>query len=211
MGEFRRFIDKSNIERYTAHFVGLRKLFTYWQIPYTFKPCTKIYHPYLLLWYSLSFHYRALSFRLIHSFYLLTSMATSIPTYQMLTTVIYMDATLKQLLTFHYFLYRCKSFGKRWIIIFLVRILICSCFRQYITFVSSEQINEGQEYDARDIKRFNDIDDYASMFVQHLQYGKIFDEQKAFRIFHETMTWRKQNKVYGMNESLLRLKYIFPW
>ncbi|CAF0896486.1 unnamed protein product [Adineta ricciae] len=72
----------------------------------------------------------------------------------------------------------------------------------------SEQINEGQEYDARDIKRFDDVDDYARMFIQHLQYGKTFDEQKAFRIFHETMTWRKQNKVYDISTDLFPANYF---
>lgn len=60
-----------------------------------------------------------------------------------------------------------------------------------------EQISEGHEYDERDIKRFNEIDEYTLMFIQHGQFGKTFDEKHALHHFHEAMTWRKQNKVYG--------------
>ncbi|CAF0777273.1 unnamed protein product [Adineta ricciae] len=81
-------------------------------------------------------------------------------------------------------------------------------FRKAVNNHFSKQINEGQEYDARDIKRFDDVDDYARMFIQHLQYGKTFDEQKAFRIFHETMTWRKQNKVYDISTDLFPANYF---
>ena len=59
-----------------------------------------------------------------------------------------------------------------------------------------EQISEGQ-YDPRDIQRFNEVDEYALMFVQHGQYGKTFDEKKGFYHFHEAMIWRKQNNAYG--------------
>ncbi|UJR26065.1 hypothetical protein I4U23_007411 [Adineta vaga] len=76
-------------------------------------------------------------------------MATSIPTYQTLTTV--------------------------------------EAFRKVVNSHFSKQITEGQAYDARDIKRFNEIDEYALMFIQHMQYDKTFDEQKALRIFHEAM------------------------
>jgi hypothetical protein len=67
----------------------------------------------------------------------------------------------------------------------------------FIILFSLEQINEGEEYDPRDIKRFNEVDEYAQMFIQHAQYGKIFDTKKALQHFHEAMIWRKQNNVYG--------------
>jgi hypothetical protein len=60
-----------------------------------------------------------------------------------------------------------------------------------------EQISEDQEYDSRDIKRFNEVDEYVLMFIQHGQYGKTFDEKKALRQFHDAMVWRKQNNIYG--------------
>lgn len=60
-----------------------------------------------------------------------------------------------------------------------------------------EQISDGEEYDARDIQRFNENDQYPIMFVQHGQYGKTFDDKKALRHFNEAMVWRKQNNVYG--------------
>ncbi len=63
--------------------------------------------------------------------------------------------------------------------------------------MSLEQISEGQEFNENDIKRFNEVDGYTLMFIRHGQYGKTFDEQKAFRIFHDAMVWRKQNQTYG--------------
>ncbi len=63
--------------------------------------------------------------------------------------------------------------------------------------ISLEQISEGQEYDPRDIQRFNEADGYTLMFIQHGQYGKTFDEKNALRHFHESMIWRKQKNVYG--------------
>ncbi|CAF4379696.1 unnamed protein product, partial [Rotaria sordida] len=50
------------------------------------------------------------------------------------------------------------------------------------------QISNGEEYDVCDIKRFNEIDEYTLMFIQYRQHDKTFDEPKAFRHFHETMT-----------------------
>ena len=72
--------------------------------------------------------------------------------------------------------------------LFLVSFFIC---------LSLEQLSEGQQYDARDINRFHEVDEYTFMFIQHGQYGKTFDEQKSLRQFHDAMVWRKQNNVYG--------------
>jgi len=37
------------------------------------------------------------------------------------------------------------------------------------------------------------------MFIQHGQFGQSFDEDRAFRIFNGSMSWRKKHHVYGMN------------
>jgi len=63
----------------------------------------------------------------------------------------------------------------------------------------SKQISEGKEYDPRDIKRFNEVDEHALMFVQHGQYGKKFDEKDALDTFHEAMKWRKQHNTYDIS------------
>ena len=59
-----------------------------------------------------------------------------------------------------------------------------------------EEIKNG-EFDARDLQRFNEIDAYTLMFIQHGQFGETFDEERAFRIFHGSMSWRKPQNVYG--------------
>ncbi|CAF3594389.1 unnamed protein product [Rotaria sordida] len=61
-------------------------------------------------------------------------------------------------------------------------------FRKAINEHFSKQISNGEEYDVCDIKRFNEIDEYTLMFIQYRQHDKTFDEPKAFRHFHETMT-----------------------
>jgi hypothetical protein len=47
------------------------------------------------------------------------------------------------------------------------------------------------------------------MFVQHGQYGKIFDEKKGLRQFHDAMVWRKQNDAYGKFTKDQYLFFIF--
>lgn len=71
-----------------------------------------------------------------------------------------------------------------------------------LIFFTLEEISEGLLFDPRDIKRFNEVDGYAMMFVQHGQYGKAFDEKKALKQFQDAMTWRKQNNVYGRHVFL---------
>ncbi|CAF0854249.1 unnamed protein product [Rotaria sordida] len=61
-------------------------------------------------------------------------------------------------------------------------------FRKAINEHFSKQISNGEEYDVCDIKRFNEINEYTFMFIQYRQHDKTFDEPKAFRHFHETMT-----------------------
>jgi hypothetical protein len=70
-------------------------------------------------------------------------------------------------------------------------------------FFLLEQINEGQEYDSRDIQRFNEIDEYTLMFIQHGQFGQSFDEDRALRIFNASMSWRKKHNIYGINIELI--------
>lgn len=69
------------------------------------------------------------------------------------------------------------------------------------------EINEGQLYDSRDIQRFNEIDEYALMFVQHGQLGTTFDETRALRVFNASMIWRRANRVYGKVE--LKIELLF--
>jgi len=52
-------------------------------------------------------------------------------------------------------------------------------FRKAVNENLAKQITEGQEYDPRDITRFNEVDEYATLFIQHSQYGKTFDEKKG--------------------------------
>lgn len=75
---------------------------------------------------------------------------------------------------------------------------VCSLHLKFSVWIFVlEQISEGQRYDPRDIRRFNEIDEYTTMFIQHGQFSANFDEDRACRIFHAAMSWRKENKVYG--------------
>ncbi len=71
----------------------------------------------------------------------------------------------------------------------------------WIYIFSLENISEGQEYDPKDIQRFNEVDEYTLMFIQHGQFGTSFDQERALRVFNGSMTWRKQNNVYGKTKS----------
>ncbi len=72
---------------------------------------------------------------------------------------------------------------------------------------SLEQLSEGQVYDARDIQRFNEIDAYTLMFIQHGQFNTNFDQDRALRTFNGSMSWRKRHNVYGKANLSLRSKY----
>lgn len=61
----------------------------------------------------------------------------------------------------------------------------------------AEQINDEHLYDPRDVQRFNDADEYATMFIQHGQLGATFDEQRALHVWNASLTWRKEQRVYG--------------
>jgi hypothetical protein len=73
-------------------------------------------------------------------------------------------------------------------------------FRELVNKQYGEKIAEGQEYDARDIQRFNEQDEYTLRFIQHGQFGTSFDQDRALRVFNGTMRWRKNNNVYGKNK-----------
>ncbi len=75
------------------------------------------------------------------------------------------------------------------------RRLICYCI--FMGYFSLEQISEGQVYDARDIQRFNEVDGYTLMFIQHGQFGTSFDQDRALRVFDGSLSWRKRHNVYG--------------
>lgn len=70
------------------------------------------------------------------------------------------------------------------------------CFSESF-FSYLEEISDDKEFNANDIKRFNENDDYVLMIIQHGQTTKTFDEPKALRCFHDAMIWRKQHNIYG--------------
>jgi hypothetical protein len=72
---------------------------------------------------------------------------------------------------------------------------------EYRYFCSLEEISQGQVYDARDIQRFNEIDEYTLMFIQHGQFGTSFDQNRALGIFNGSMSWRKTHHVYGKQQQ----------
>ncbi|CAF1295579.1 unnamed protein product [Adineta steineri] len=74
-------------------------------------------------------------------------------------------------------------------------------FRDLVNRNFEKQINEGQDYDPRDLQRFNEIDEFTTMFIQHGQFGSNFDEDRALKIFNASMSWRKEHSVYGINIS----------
>ena len=74
---------------------------------------------------------------------------------------------------------------------------MCVSLSLDIVRIVVEEIADGQEYDPRDIQRFKEIDEYATMFIQHGQFQAEFDLDRALRIFHGAMTWRKRHHVYG--------------
>ncbi len=44
------------------------------------------------------------------------------------------------------------------------------------------------------------------MFIQHGQFGTSFNQDRALRIFDESLSWRKKQNVYGKNKFLLMEK-----
>jgi len=81
-------------------------------------------------------------------------------------------------------------------------------FRELVNKHFEKQISEGQLYDARDIQRFNEIDDYTLMFIQHGQFGTSFDQERALRIFDGSMSWRKRHNVYDISTNEFPAEYF---
>ncbi|CAF4003775.1 unnamed protein product, partial [Rotaria sp. Silwood2] len=81
-------------------------------------------------------------------------------------------------------------------------------FRELINKHFEKQISEGEIYDARDIERFNKIDEYTLMFIQHGQFGTSFNQDRALHIFDESMSWRKQHNVYDISTSAFPAEYF---
>ncbi|CAM4800151.1 unnamed protein product [Rotaria magnacalcarata] len=81
-------------------------------------------------------------------------------------------------------------------------------FRALINDHFQKQISDGQQYDRRDIQRFNHIDEYTLMFIQHGQFGTTFDKNRAFHIFDAAMTWRKTNNVYDVSTDEFPAEYF---
>ncbi|CAF1035704.1 unnamed protein product, partial [Didymodactylos carnosus] len=71
----------------------------------------------------------------------------------------------------------------------------------------SEEIAAGN-YDHRDIQRFNEIDDYTNMFIQHAQFSEKFNEQRALEVFNLAMIWRKNNSVYDISPNIFPENYF---
>jgi hypothetical protein len=65
--------------------------------------------------------------------------------------------------------------------------------------LSAEEIATGEQYDARDIQRFKEIDGYTNMFIEHGQNTSVFDKDRALNTFHVCMTWRMKNQIHGNN------------
>jgi hypothetical protein len=60
-----------------------------------------------------------------------------------------------------------------------------------------EELADGKEFDIRDIERFSRVDEYATMFIQHGQFGTDFNQERALRVFQAAMSWRNTQRVYG--------------
>ena len=72
-----------------------------------------------------------------------------------------------------------------------------------MSFFVVEQISEGV-YDPRDLKRFNEIDDYTLTFIQHGQFGTSLNRDRVLHVFDAAMSWRKRHNVYGKKFRLMQ-------
>lgn len=73
---------------------------------------------------------------------------------------------------------------------------------------SLEQITEDHRYDPRDIQRFNELDAYTLMFIQHGQLGSSFDQDRALSVFDGSMSWRKRHDVHGIRRFAIEKKRL---
>ncbi|CAF0933238.1 unnamed protein product [Rotaria sordida] len=81
-------------------------------------------------------------------------------------------------------------------------------FRKLVNEHFEKQISEGQLYDARDIERFNTVDLYTLMFIQHGQFGTSFNQERALHVFNAAMSWRKRHNVYDISTDEFPAEYI---
>ncbi|CAF4688149.1 unnamed protein product [Rotaria sp. Silwood1] len=81
-------------------------------------------------------------------------------------------------------------------------------FREIVNTHFEKEINEDERYDPRDIQRFNEIDEYTLMFIQHAQFGPNFNEDLAFRVFNASMSWRKKHNVYDVSTNEFPADYF---
>ncbi|CAF2906770.1 unnamed protein product [Rotaria sp. Silwood2] len=81
-------------------------------------------------------------------------------------------------------------------------------FRKLINKHFETQISEGQLYDARDIERFNTIDAYTVMFIQHGQFSTSFNQERALSTFNGSMSWRKRHNVHDISTSEFPADYF---
>lgn len=81
------------------------------------------------------------------------------------------------------------------------RTFLSSCFEEKSPRFFLEEIAAGNEFDANDIQRFNEVDDYVRMFIRHGQFQENFNSKRALHVFHDAMSWRKQNKVFGRRKE----------
>ncbi|CAF4870001.1 unnamed protein product [Rotaria sp. Silwood1] len=81
-------------------------------------------------------------------------------------------------------------------------------FRKLINEHFEKQISEGQLYDTRDIERFNTIDPYTLMYIQHGQFGTSFNQERALNFFNGSMSWRKRHNVYDISTNEFPAEYF---
>lgn len=46
------------------------------------------------------------------------------------------------------------------------------------------------------------------MFIQHGQFDVHFNQDRALRIFHGVMRWRKRNNIYGNKSKTKKMKFL---
>ncbi|UJR22873.1 hypothetical protein I4U23_025902 [Adineta vaga] len=74
-------------------------------------------------------------------------------------------------------------------------------FRKLVHKHYEKEIAQGELFDARDLQRFNENDEYTLMFIQHGQFGTTFDQDRALRVFNDSLAWRKRHNVYDISPS----------
>ncbi|CAF3610991.1 unnamed protein product [Rotaria sordida] len=81
-------------------------------------------------------------------------------------------------------------------------------FRELVNKHFEKEINENELYDPHDIQRFNEVDEYTLMYIQHGQFGPDFDADRALQIFNISMSWRKSHNVYDVSTNEFPADYF---